>query len=79
MELLVALNRAVAEAAVQPADCTCDRVVDQVVEYINEHYNEPLTLDDLSERFFISKYHLLRKLTGRWAPRCTGTSCKNGC
>ena len=36
-------------------------VVDQVVEYINEHYNEPLTLDDLSERFFISKYHLLRK------------------
>ena len=39
----------------------CDRVVDQVVEYINEHYNEPLTLDDLSERFFISKYHLLRK------------------
>ena len=61
VELLVALNRAVAEAAVQPADCTCDRVVDQVVEYINEHYNEPLTLDDLSERFFISKYHLLRK------------------
>ena len=61
VELLVALNRAVAEAAAQPADCTCDRVVDQVVEYINEHYNEPLTLDDLSERFFISKYHLLRK------------------
>ena len=61
VELLVALNRAVAEAAVQPADCPCDRVVDQVVEYINEHYNEPLTLDDLSERFFISKYHLLRK------------------
>ena len=61
METLVALNRTVAEAAVQPADCTCDRVVDQVVEYINEHYNEPLTLNDLSERFFISKYHLLRK------------------
>ena len=31
VELLVALNRAVAEAAAQPADCTCDRVVDQVV------------------------------------------------
>ena len=60
VELLVALNRTVAAAA-QPADCTCDRVVDQVVEYINDHYSEPLTLDDLSERFFISKYHLLRK------------------
>ena len=31
VETLVALNRTVAEAAVQPADCTCDRVVDQVV------------------------------------------------
>ena len=33
----------------------------QVLAYINEHYNEPLTLDMLSEKFFISKYHLLRK------------------
>ena len=32
-----------------------------VVAYINEHYNESLTLDLLAEKFFISKYHLLRK------------------
>ena len=38
-----------------------DRVVDGVLSYINEHYNEALTLDALAERFFISKYHLLRK------------------
>ena len=61
VSLLVALNKAVTEAAAQPPACTCDRVVDAVVEYINAHYNETLTLDDLSERFFISKYHLLRK------------------
>jgi len=36
-------------------------VVDAVLHYINEHYSEPLTLDQLSEKFFISKYHLLRK------------------
>lgn len=38
-----------------------DQVVDGVVAYINDHFSEPLTLDELSERFFISKYHLLRK------------------
>jgi len=32
--------------------------VDQVVEYINEHFAQPITLDALSEKFFISKSHL---------------------
>ena len=40
---------------------TSDQVVDAVLHYINEHYSEALTLDQLSEKFFISKYHLLRK------------------
>ena len=38
-----------------------DQVVDAVLHYINEHYSETLTLDQLAEKFFISKYHLLRK------------------
>ena len=33
----------------------------QVLIYINEHFNEPITLDSLSSRFFISKYHLARE------------------
>ena len=64
LELLVQLNRAAADRSLQKAqmpDCSSDQVVDAVLAYINEHYNEPLTLDMLSERFFISKYHLLRK------------------
>ena len=40
---------------------TSDQVVDAVLHYINEHYSETLTLDQLAEKFFISKYHLLRK------------------
>ena len=40
---------------------TSDQVVDAVLHYINEHYSESLTLDQLAEQFFISKYHLLRK------------------
>lgn len=62
VSLLVELNRAAADRRGQnTADCSTDRVVDAVLTYINEHYNEPLTLDMLSEKFFISKYHLLRK------------------
>lgn len=36
-------------------------VISDISNYINEHYNEPLTLDDLTSRFFISKSHLLRE------------------
>jgi len=38
-----------------------DSTVYNVLGYINEHYNENLTLDDLANRFFISKYHLSRE------------------
>lgn len=63
-ELLVNLNRDAADRTLQKSlsgDTSSDRVVDAVVRYINEHYSEPLTLDSLAERFFLSKYHLLRK------------------
>lgn len=30
----------------------------QVIGYIGRHYREPLSLDSLSEHFFVSKYHL---------------------
>ncbi len=33
----------------------------QIIHYINAHFTEQLTLDDIAERFFVSKYHLLRQ------------------
>lgn len=30
-----------------------------VISYINDHLNEPITLDELAEHFFVSKYYLL--------------------
>ena len=39
----------------------------EIIEYINEHITENLKLDNICERFFISKTHLIRKfksLTG---------------
>lgn len=33
-------------------------LVTELLNYINEHFNEPLSLEGLAKRFFISKYHL---------------------
>lgn len=33
----------------------------QVIRYINARFTEPLTLEEISEHFYISKYHLLRQ------------------
>lgn len=33
----------------------------EIRNYLDEHYAEKVTLDDLAERYFISKYHLLRE------------------
>lgn len=43
---------------------TCDTVpakLKQIHEYIRVHYAEKLTLDELSDLFFISKYHMSRE------------------
>lgn len=57
--LLILVNR----YAEQPSIATrggsvSNRVVAQVINYINLHYEEPLSLDMLADRFFVSKYHL---------------------
>lgn len=61
VELMIGINRAAEERGDSRPAGSSDQVVDAVLHYINEHFNEPLTLDDLAARFFISKYHLLRK------------------
>ncbi len=58
--VMVELNRAAMNAG-SSGGWRSDQIVDGVVAYINDHFSEPLTLDALADRFFISKYHLLRK------------------
>lgn len=33
--------------------------IHHIIDYINEHLADPLTLDDLASRFYVSKYYLL--------------------
>lgn len=69
-QILISLNRLAAATFHAPqARPVSDSVVYNVLAYINEHYSEALTLDDLANRFFISKYHLSREFG-----RLVGTS-----
>lgn len=68
VQVLVLLNRLARQQNRLP-EPTGDSAVYSVLNYINSHYTEDLTLDMLSNQFFISKYHLSREFG-----RLTGTS-----
>lgn len=61
-ELMIHINR-LAEHTEPAAQPDGDSVVTRVIDYINAHYHEPLSLDMLAERFFVSKYHLSHEFT----------------
>lgn len=68
-QVLVLLNRLARQQHRETPVTVPDSTVYNVLGYINEHYKENLSLDDLANRFFISKYHLAREFQ-----RLVGTS-----
>ena len=59
-QLLVAINRTVAQGATVDASVGDPKVV-AVLQYLNAHLTENLSIDELAARFYISKYHLMRR------------------
>lgn len=58
-QLLVTVNRLALREDCHFEDISrSSKTVSRVVAYINLHYSEPLSLDLLAEKFYISKYHL---------------------
>ena len=68
-QVLISLNRLALQQRGRESIAAPDSAVYNVLGYINEHYNENLTLDELANRFFVSKYHLSREFQ-----RLVGTS-----
>ena len=59
-QLMVALNRAVAEGKSVDADAGNTQMV-AVLQYLNTHLAEDLSIEKLAARFYISKYYLMRR------------------
>ena len=62
---VIALSAAPAQEIADHVQLTSAQ--ESIISYLNSHFTEPITLDDLAERFFISKHHLnrsFRKATG---------------
>jgi AraC-like DNA-binding protein len=61
-ELMVALNRISfdEESRIQHT-MKKNQLIDSVIHYINENLEENITMDSLSNEFYISKYHLSRE------------------
>jgi AraC-like DNA-binding protein len=55
-QILLLLGVAHSEERIFPEE----NILSGVIGYINEHLEENLSLDELSRRFFVSKYHLCR-------------------
>lgn len=53
--------------AIHAGEAHVSAAQENIITYVNEHFTENITLDDLAERFFLSKHHLnrvFRKATG---------------
>ncbi|MDP4181026.1 MAG: AraC family transcriptional regulator [Bacillota bacterium] len=60
-ELLVFLNRACNDSSDEKIDIEFNKKVINIINYINKNLDSDLTLETLSTKFYLSKYHLLRE------------------
>ena len=61
-QFLIGLNRAMADDLLQYAKpAAYDRKIEAILRYLSEHLTEPISIDDLAARFFVSKYHMMRQ------------------
>jgi len=62
MEIMVHLNNLAFNEAVRlDDDIKKSNLIDGMIEYINNHIEEDITIDKLSEHFYLSKFHLSRE------------------
>lgn len=62
IELMVHINNFCFNSEIHfDIDMKKSNLIDKVIEYINKHIEEDITLDILSEHFFISKFYLSRE------------------
>ena len=59
IQLLIHISRMTASSA-QPRENQYDPKIQQVLSYINEHLSEELSVEQLADQAYLSKYHFMR-------------------
>lgn len=62
-QFMIYINRIFLRTSISPDKKTysSDTQVEQLLKYINRNLSENLSIDQLANRFFFSKYHMMRK------------------
>lgn len=65
IEFLVYINRLILgnNNIIESNECDSiyDNQINEILKYINANLNEPLTVDDIANRFYISRYYLMHR------------------
>lgn len=62
IELLVLLNQTMLDSGkAQTVEGRKSRRIEAIIEYINDNLDKTMQIDDLAEKFFVSKFHLSRE------------------
>ena len=61
-QFMVLLNRKMADESLCFVDSgKCNQKMTEIICYINNHLTEEVSIDMLAEKFYISKYHMMRQ------------------
>lgn len=62
LQFMVKINRMYRnDEFLEPSEVSYDKFIWSVIRYINDNLNTDLSIDTLSSKFFISRYHLMHK------------------
>lgn len=62
LQFLISLDRKMEDESVNFVSTShCDNKIVEIIRYLNYHLSEEINIDGLSERFYISKYHMMRR------------------
>jgi len=62
LQFLITLNREMTEESIHFVNTNrCNKKIVEIIQYINNHLTEEINIDSLSDRFYISKYHMMRQ------------------
>lgn len=60
-QLLILLRRAMDAQPQAVESLASDEKIAAIMQYLSQHPTEPVSIDDLAARFYISKYHMMRR------------------